>query len=101
MIALPILASDRKRPAKCVETEERIGARQEGDLGYNAARNQIPADNIAKRLVEANTVKVDRDTLRCSEKGRGCISSVVEIGLKWIALNLVETDTPKSSIEQI
>ena len=81
---------NRERAAQGIQAEQRIGAGHQRHRLDRNFRNQVPADDIAERLVHAHPIHKDRQALRRSEQRRGGIAAVVDVRLKWIALHFVD-----------
>ena len=56
------------------------------------ARDQIPADHLAERLVQPHAVHVDRQALRRAEQRRRGVAAIVHVGLERVVLHLVDVD---------
>ncbi len=59
-----------QRSAKSIQAVDRIGSRDEHDVGQCRFGDQVPADDVAKRRVETNAIEKYRNTLRRAEQRR-------------------------------
>ena len=87
--AAPVLGFQRQSTAQGVQSKQRVGAGHQRDRLERGAGNQVPAEHIAKRLVHAHAVQVHRQALRRTQKGRSRETPVLHIGLKGVALQLL------------
>ena len=64
-------------------------------------RNEIPAHDVAKRLIEADAVHVDGQALRRAEQRRRGVAAIVDVRLKRIALNLVDVHAVEAAVQEV
>ena len=95
-----VLGSHRQRAAQRVQAEQRVGARHQGQRCDRRLGNQVPADDIAERLVQAHAVEVDRQALRRAQQGRRGEAAEVDIGLERVVLHLVEMHAAQPPVEE-
>ena len=86
----PVLGLHRQRATQGVEAKQRVGPWHQDHAGDGRLRDQIPADDIAKRLVQPHAVQVHRQALRAAQQRRRGETPVVDIGLKRVALQLID-----------
>ncbi len=91
----------RERPAERVQPEQRVRPGHHRGRGDGDCREEIPAHHLAKRLIEAHAVHVDRQPLRRAEQGRGRVAAIVEVGLERIALDLVDMHAVEPAVEEV
>jgi len=68
LIGESVLHADRDRATECIESVEGARADELDPVDRNVG-NEIPIDGAAERLVDANPVLVDRQSLRRAEHG--------------------------------
>ena len=66
-MAKTTLGADGQSTAQRVQTKHRVGARHQVNTGNRRMRQQIPVHRIAERFVDAHAVKINRQTLCCTE----------------------------------
>ena len=96
-----VLGLHRNCAAERVEPEQRIRARHERDRGDRRGRQQVPADDVAERLVEANAVDVERQALRRAEQRRGGVAAEAHVGLEGVALDLVDVHAAEAPVHEL
>ena len=94
------LCLNRECPAERVESEERVRSRHQRRRRDRQRRNQIPAHDFAERLIEPDAVHVNRQALRRAEKRRRRVAAIVDVGLKRIALDLVDGDAGEPLVQE-
>ena len=87
--------------AERVEPEKRIRAGHQGHFRNREFRDQVPAHDIAERLIQPNSIHVDGNALRRAEQRRRGIAAVVQVGLVRIALNFVDVHAVEASVHEI
>ena len=100
-IAASVLRADRERAAQRVEPEERIRSRHQRDLRDRHSRNQIPAHDVAERLVQPHAVHIDREPLLRAEQRRRGVAAVVDVGLKRVALHFVHVHAGEAPVQEV
>ena len=73
--------------AKRVQPEHRIGA-FDIQTRNRRFRNQVPIDRISKRVVQAHTTGIDRQSLRIARKRRSLEAAVKQVWLKRVILGV-------------
>ena len=91
-IGKAVLGTNRQSTAEGVEAEHRIRTGHQVDAGNCRIGQQFPVHRVTEGFIDAHAVNINRQPLRRTEQGRGGETAVVEIGLKRIALDLVEID---------
>ena len=91
---------DGQGAAQGVEAEQGVGARHHVHRGDRRAGNQVPAHHVAKRLVDANPVKVHRQALGRAQQRRGRVAPVVHIRLEGVVLGFVDMHTVQAPIHE-
>ena len=100
-LAAAVLGLDRQRAAQGVEPEQRIRPRHQRGLGDGDARDQVPTHHVAKRLIEAHAIHVDREALRRAEQRRGGVAAVVHVGLEGVALHFIHVHAVEAPVHRV
>ena len=96
-----IFALHDQSAAQGIQSKQRIGTWQQSDFGHGNARNQIPTDHIAKRLIQSDAIQIDGQALRRSQQRRRGVAAIIQIRLIRIALNFVEMNGSEPTVQQI
>ncbi len=99
-IAETVFGTQHERAAQRIEPEHRIGAGIQRHRGNGLARNQVPAHDIAERLVETNAIHVDRHALRRAQQRRRGIAAIVDVGLQRVVLHVVHVHAAQRAIHE-
>src|SRR3984885_8286789 len=91
VIVEAIFHLNRDGAAKRIETLGRI-FRHHGDRLYRPSRYQVPIDGIAERLVDTDTVLIDRQSLRRTRNRRRNKTTELDIRLKLISGDVADVD---------
>ena len=83
------LGLDRQHAAERIQSEHRIRSGQEMRCRHGIARDQVPVDHVAERLVHAHAVHEHRQALRQPEQRRRGEAAVIEALLERIGLRVV------------
>src|ERR1700733_3306492 len=86
--------------AKRIETIGRI-VRHHGDRLDRRSRYQIPIDGVAERLVDADTILIDRQSLRRTRDGRCDKSTELKVGLELVSGDVADVDPRHVLLESI
>ena len=89
----------RERAAQRVQPEDRVRADQVHPVDRQV-RDQIPVDRVAKRLVEARTVEIDREPLRVALQRRSLEPMIEQARLERVAGSRVEGDARNLLIQR-
>ena len=100
-MAQAVLGGQRQRAAQGVQAKQRIGAGHQRQRGQRRARQRIPADHVAKRLVHTHAVQVHRQALRRAQQRRGGVAAVIDIGLQGVALHVVDMHAAQLALEKL
>jgi hypothetical protein len=73
--------------AERVETEGWVIGPDVGTPDSNV-RDEIPVDGVAEGFVDAHTLHVDREPLRCALQGRGSEAAITQIRSELVALRV-------------
>ena len=84
MIGVSILHFEGERTADGVEAIDRIAGNERQPVD-GVLRDQVPIDDIAEHLVDANAVLVDGEPLRRADDRARDITAIIEIELELIA----------------
>jgi hypothetical protein len=95
-----VLGLHRESAAERVQAEQGIGSRHQRDRGDRGGRQQVPADDVAERLVEADAVDVERQSLRRAEQRRRRVAAKAHVGLPRVALDLVDVDAAETAVHE-
>ena len=95
------LGHHRQRAAQRVQTELRIGARHQRDVGNRVLWNQIPVDHIAEGLVDAYTIDEHRQSLRRAQIRRSLEAAHIDVDLVGIALGVVDVDAAQRAAQRL
>ena len=83
MIGVSVLHFEGERTARGVKAVHRI-AGHERQLVDRLLRDQVPIDDIAKHLVDANAVLVHGEPFRRADDRAGDVTAIIEIKLKLV-----------------
>ena len=97
----PVLGADRERAAQRVESEDRVGARDDVDPGDGQLGDEVPAHRVAEPVVEAHAVEVDRQADGAAGQGRGQEPTVRDVVLPRVALAAGDVDGPETAEEGV
>ena len=89
----------RKGTAECVEAEDRIRARYEGDVRDRRFGNEVPVNGVPERFVDAYAVDIDRKTFGRAEQWRGGEPVIVDVHLIRVVGALAGIDASEIVIE--
>ena len=92
LIAEAVLHQYVDGAAEGIEAECRVIG-HDGDRPDRGCRNQIPVDGVAERLVDAHTVLVNCQSLRCTGDRRRDKAAELDVRLKRVACGITEDDT--------
>src|SRR3974377_1770338 len=84
MIGVSVLHLKRERAASRVEAVNRI-AGNERELIDGILRDEVPIDDVAKDLVDTNSILVNGESLRRANHRRSNKAAIIEIELKFVA----------------
>ena len=96
-----VLGLHRQRATQRVQPEERVRPWHQRRRGDRHPRNQIPADHVTERLVQADAVHVDGEALRRAEQRRRRVATVIDVGLKRVALDLIDVHAVEAAVEKV
>ncbi len=97
----PSLVRIAMAPPSAFKSEQRVRSRHEIHAVDRALRDQRPVHRVAERLVEADAVLVDRETLRQAEQRRADEAAVLHVGLQRVALHLVDEHAAQGAVHEI
>ena len=75
--AAAVFGLQGQRSAERVQPEQRVRARHQRHFRNGDSRDEVPAHHVAERLIEPDSVHVDRDALRRAEQRRGGVAAIV------------------------
>ena len=87
--------------AQSIQSEHRVRARHQSHVLNGNFRNQIPRHNVAKGLVLAHAIHVNRHSLRSSQQGRSGVAAVIQIRLKRIFLIVVHVNAVQVAVHEV
>jgi len=87
-------------PAQGIEAKQRVGAGHQRERLQGRTRDQVPADHVAKRLVHAHAVKVNRQALWRAQEWRGGEAAVLHISLEGVALHVLHQHAAQVPTQQ-
>ncbi len=95
------LRAKSESAAEGVKSVEWIGSGDQFHVLNGDGRYQVPRDHIAEGLVLADAVEIDRESLRRSQKRRGRVTAIVDVGLEGVVLVLVDIDAVDALVERV
>ena len=84
MVRVSVFHLESERAAGRVETVHRI-AGHEGQLVDRFLRDQVPIDDIAEHLVDADAVLIHGKAFRCADDWAGDVTAIIDVKLKLVS----------------
>ena len=99
-IAAPVLGLQGQRAAQRIQAEQGVRAGHQGQRFDRHARDQVPADDVAKRLVQAHAVEIHRESLRRAQQWRSRIAAIADVGLERVVLHFVHNHAAQVAAQE-
>ena len=98
--AAPVLGLQSQRAAQGVEAKQWVRAGHQGQRFDGHARDQVPADDVAKRLVQSHAVEIHRESLRRAQQGRSRIAAIADVGLERVVLHFIHDNAAQVAAQE-